>query len=114
MTIDTVFNSKKLYKEWAKQIAGPVQLALNEQVLKDSNVYVPFDVGTLESSGVLGADGKSVEWNMPYAKAQYYGLPNKSTDKHPEAQCRWFERAKAEHTKDWEELVNDRLNGKTG
>ena len=80
---------------------GVAQMALAQQVLKDSNYFIPKDQGTLEASGVIASAGREVVWSTPYAKAQYHGLPNKSKDSNPNASMKWFERAKALWLKRW-------------
>ena len=86
-----------------------VQSRLDSQVLKDSNYYCPMQTGTLIKSGidntVLGSG--VVQWNTPYAREQYYGHPNKSKDKNPNATMAWFETAKSKKMKEWEKLIND-------
>ena len=82
------------------------QSALDQQVIKDSNFYAPFDVGGLRDSAIIGNKPGKVIYNAPYAKAQYYGLPNKSKDRNPNASMKWFERAKAKNKKAWVVLAN--------
>lgn len=83
------------------------QFWLDNAVLKDSTPYVPRDEGFLETSGISGSVIGSGElvYNTPYAKAQYYGLPNKSKDVHPQATCQWTEKAKAAMLKAWRDGV---------
>ena len=83
------------------------QVALDVQVLKDSNFFCPFAEGTLQSSGLLYTNPGSgiVEWNTPYARFQYYDAPHKSLDKNPNARMKWFESAKALHRSEWIELA---------
>ncbi len=78
-------------------IIDQTQIKLDNQVLKDSNFYAPEDEGFLQDSGLLGSEiGSGVlYWDVPYARRQYYEAPNKSKDKNPNAQMRWFEVAKA-------------------
>ena len=48
---------------------------LSEQVLKDSNTYVPADTWTLRNSSLTSSkpsEGKLI-WNTPYARRMYYG-----------------------------------------
>ena len=83
------------------------QFRLDQQVAKDSNYFCPQDVGSLQKSvlpSVQSGDGL-LEWNEPYAKAQYYGLPNKSKDKNPNARMKWFEHAKTLWKKKWLEVA---------
>lgn len=107
MTFD--FDGKKVITRINDKLKR-VQFLLDMQVLKDSNFYCPEDEGFLKGSGVLVSGGGVVEWNMPYADEQYHGLPNKSHDKNPNAQMKWFEAAKAEKLKDWEALANNEYN----
>lgn len=88
------------------------QFQLDQQVMKDSNYYAPYDVGSLQKSVIPSANGKGLlEWNEPYAKAQYYGLPNKSKDKNPNASMKWFEQAKVRCKEKWRKLVDALYNG---
>lgn len=84
------------------------QFKLDEQVAKDSNYFCPDDTGSLQKSVIpSAASGRGeLDWNEKYANRQYYGLPNKSKDKNPNASMKWFERAKALWSKKWERLVN--------
>ena len=86
---------------------GMAQAALDTQVIKDSNYYCPFDEGTLQSSALTASNIGQGEilWATPYARRQYYDLPNKSKDKNPEARMKWFEEAKARKRNDWLALV---------
>lgn len=82
---------------------GAAQAALDTQVIKDSNYYCPFDEGTLQSSALTASEiGRGrVLWATPYARRQYYELPNKSHDKNPNARMKWFEEAKARNKAAW-------------
>lgn len=85
------------------------QKMLDTQVLKDSNYYCPLDTSMLQKSAITNTvigSGKVV-WNTPYAREQYYGHPNKSHQKNPNAAMKWFEVAKSKNIKNWEQLVND-------
>lgn len=87
------------------------QFRLDQQVAKDSNYFCPRDVGSLQDSVLpSAAEGKGVlEWDESYARAQYYGLPNKSTDKNPNASMKWFERAKAIWRSKWVKVAQSGL-----
>ena len=84
------------------------QFALDEQVLKDSNFFIPKDEGTLEESGVLHSrigEGM-VGWNTPYARRLYHNPQyNFSKDKNPNASGLWFEMAKARFKTAWEKIA---------
>jgi len=86
------------------------QYLLDMQVIKDSNLYCPEDVGDLQDSALLGYTNGLVVWDIEYAKNQYYNDNNKSTDKNPRASMKWFEVAKSNHLKEWENLANAEYN----
>ena len=79
------------------------QAALDLQILKDCDPYVPADTLNLRNSGIRATKPGSgqVIWDAVYAWAQYHGLPNKAHDKHPQAVLRWFEAAKAVRKDAW-------------
>lgn len=91
---------------------GKAQMELDQQVLKDSNYFIPKREGYLERSGIVASEGGYVEWNMEYAKRQYHGLPNKSLETNPNARMKWFEAAKAIWLKRWTDLVQKYMRGK--
>lgn len=90
------------------------EIAVAEQVLKDTAPFVPFLTGSL--SGRARVDGKSVVYPGPYARYLYYGkvmighAPKQVTEKdlvfttdyHKDAQAFWFEASKAQNMKKWE------------
>lgn len=80
------------------------QMQLDQDVLKDSNYYIPKAIGTLEGSGVRASQvGKGkVIWDTPYARRLYYNPQyNFSKDKNPNARGLWFEAAKAKKKGNW-------------
>jgi hypothetical protein len=88
------------------------QTALDLQVLKDCDPYVPYDSGNLRNSGIRATkpgEGQVI-WDAPYAFAQYNGAPRKSHDVHPQAVLRWFEAAKAVRKDAWLRVAK-RLGG---
>lgn len=96
------FNTAKALR-LRKAALGQAQAALDVQIVKDSNYFCPMAEGTLQASALTASEiGKGrVLWATPYARAQYYGLPNKSKDKNPNARMKWFEEAKARQRENW-------------
>lgn len=47
--------------------------ALANQVLMDTDKYIPMEGGALRASGQIAIDGSAVSWNTVYARAQFYG-----------------------------------------
>lgn len=88
-------------KRKAKEAA---QMQLDQDVLKDSNYYIPAREWILRDSSIRASQigkGKLI-WDTPYGRRLYYNPQyNFSTDKNPHAQGLWFEAAKAEKREDW-------------
>lgn len=104
-------NTRKVTRRLNNRIDSKVQPALDIQVLKDSNVYAPHDVGHLINSGVRGTKpGKGkVIWDIIYAAKQYFTKNNKSKDVNPNATDRWFEVAKKRKKKQWVKLAQKKM-----
>lgn len=100
VTIDIDFDA--LERRFSRN-AGQAQCALDTQVLKDCDPYLPYDSGNLRNSGIRATKpgtGKVI-WNAVYTWVQYNLLPKKSHDTHPQATMRWFEAAKAVRKEAW-------------
>jgi Minor capsid protein len=98
-------NSIRRRQEQAREQA---QFALDTQVLKDSNFFIPKRESYLEASGVLHSriGHGHIEWKTPYARRLYYNPQyNFSKDVNPNAQGLWFEAAKAAHGREWAEVA---------
>lgn len=108
MNIKVEFNESECIQKIEHRFSL-VQKKLDAQVLKDSNIYCPLDTSMLQKSAITSSVLGSglLIWNTPYAKAQYYGLKNKSLDKNPNASCKWFEVAKSKRLDVWRKLVDD-------
>lgn len=88
------------------------QFALDQQVLKDSNFYIPKDTGELERSSIrFSRPGEGhIEWNTPYARRLYYNPQyNFSKQPNPNSSGLWFEEAKARHVRDWARIVENEI-----
>ena len=84
------------------------QHALDQQVLKDSNFFIPFDTGELMRSSLRHSKiGEGlIVWNTPYARRLYYNPQyNFSKDVNPNARGLWFEEAKALHYDEWVKIA---------
>ena len=83
------------------------QYALANQALADMNQYVPKREGDLRTAVSMGIDGTEIIYNMPYAKAQFYGFVGKGgypvrNYTTPGTGPRWDEKAKGIHMDDWQ------------
>ncbi len=80
------------------------QKYIDNEVLKDSDEYVPMRTGNLRNSGIRGTvlGSGMVVYNAPYAAKCYYGTHIKfSKNLHPKATAQWFEKAKAVNRQKW-------------
>jgi hypothetical protein len=76
----------------------------------DTRPYVPRLSGALAGSGDSESQperglliyGSSA---VPYARAQYYGLPNKTLQHHPQATKEWFAVSKAANMRKWDAVA---------
>lgn len=103
------YNFSGLVKNTKKR-KDEARFALTEQVVKDSNYYVPRDTGELMVSSLIASDfeeGKAV-WDTPYARKLYWNPDfNFSKDVNPNARGMWFEEAKSNRLRHWRKIVRD-------
>jgi hypothetical protein len=89
------------------------QYALDTQILKDSNYFIPKDTGNLEQSSLRASDigGGLIQWDTPYARRLYYNPQyDFQKDENPNARGLWFEEAKARWAPDWERIAQHTFN----
>jgi len=98
-----------LAKAFAK--AGPMQQAVKTSVTlaarEDTKRFVPYQDGALRATAETESrpeEGLLIWGNasVPYARAQYYGLPGK---RRPGTVMFWFESAKAAFLKKWVQIA---------
>lgn len=106
---DTKFDTTGLEKVYGAGVEY-AQFLLDQQVIKDSNFYIPMDEHYLERSALIASQiGKGlVVWQTPYARRLYYNPQyNFSTDVNPNARGLWFEHSKSERKDDWIKLADE-------
>lgn len=91
------------------------QLWLDNEIVKDSEPFVPFLSGDLNKSpykvGSVKGDGKII-YNEPYAAKMYYGEDfNFTKTFHSLAGPYWFEKAKVINEQRWIDGVNKIVKG---
>src|SRR5690625_1666392 len=79
------------------------QYALVNQVHADMNPYVPMLTGDLRNQSVIAVDGKSIYYNVPYARRRFYEPASRYTT--PGTTARWDLKAKAIHMRSWERVT---------
>lgn len=118
MNIKTVFNSTStMLKNRNLESGGKVQKAIDSEVLRRSDPYVPFLSGALKKSGTLGTKIGSglVVYNAVYADRQYYRNAGNGKQGTASGGLRgkyWFERMKAEHLQDILKTARENSGGK--
>ncbi|MDR2611378.1 MAG: minor capsid protein [Deltaproteobacteria bacterium] len=92
--------------------------ALDTQVVRDTEPFVPMDTGALARSAALPSVKRKVgeiRYQTPYARRCYYGEGfNFRRLHHPQATHHWLEKAKAIYMPRWARAVAAILRGKGG
>lgn len=105
--VDTRINNERFVNQF-----NDAQIALDNQVMIDTDRFVPFDQGILAGSVESPAPGL-VEYRALHARYQYYlestlgRVPNYNTAEHPDATSMWFEASKAVNKQAWINLVKN-------
>lgn len=109
MDIDVRLKSIDLSKaiEKAGKMERQVRAMVTIAAREDTKPYVPYLNGDLRDSANTESqpeDGLLVygSSSVPYAAAQYYGLPNKTW---PGTAMQWFEHSKAANLKKWIQIA---------
>lgn len=111
MGVNTNINISNIKEKLSEHNIKTARFALANQMLADMDNYVPFEEGSLSTSGHVRNDGTQLEWDTPYAKAQFYGfidgspVVNYTRSSHPYASKRWDEKAEGIHGKSWENVL---------
>src|SRR5690625_1290661 len=78
------------------------------QVHADMNPYVPMLTGDLRNQSTIATDGKSIYYNVPYARYQFYIQHSRYTT--PGTGPRWDLKAKAIHGASWARVAGRAMN----
>lgn len=96
---------KGFERKLSQQAFGRGRSVVADQVLSDSNRYVPADSYTMRTTGYVNADGSAVHWHTPYAKAQFYGTNGMVVFRNyttPGTGKLWHSKAARVHRSGWE------------
>lgn len=77
---------------------------LDETVVRTTDPFVPFHVGTLARSPLTSSryGSGNIIYDTPYAAKMYYGEAiNFDRSGHPKASALWFEKSKAVNIRSW-------------
>ncbi len=84
------------------------QYVYANQVHADMNQYVPMLTGDLRNQSTIAIDGKSIYYNVPYARYQFYIQHSRYTT--PGTGPRWDLKAKAIHGRSWARVAGRAMN----
>ena len=118
------FDVKSL-QDKVKRLGKTGTAMLTNEVIKDSNYFIPYDEGELMRSAIresIPEEGKAI-WDTPYARRLYYnpqynfnvagefkpgedGNPGRWSPGNPNAGGLWFENAKAANKDKWIALID--------
>ena len=103
MSIKVTVDTKSIMPKIKAASKGALHI-VTQQVLKDSNLYIPADTWNMRDSSLRHSDFENgkVVWSTPYARKMYYGAGfNYSRDKNPLAQSMWHHVAATQHEWEW-------------
>lgn len=83
------------------------QQTFANQAMADMNQFVPMLEGILRMTATVDIDGGAINYNTPYAKAQFYGFVGRGGYRvynytTPGTSRRWDLRGKIRYMSDWE------------
>lgn len=102
---------------------GKAAYVVANQAMADMDQFVPYKQGHLSGSAHIDSNRRTIVYNSPYAKAQFYGfvtnyktgrqsrIRNYTRSVHPQASRRWDLRAKNLYMDKWLGKVSDTLLG---
>jgi len=84
------------------------QYIMANQVHADMNPYVSMLTGDLRNQSTIATDGKSIYYNVPYARYQFYIQHSRYTT--PGTGPRWDLKAKSIHGRSWARVAGRAMN----
>lgn len=114
ITSNTVIDLSGIEDKIAEATAE-VKVTFSQQVLKDSNYFIPFDTGNLRDSSLIHSDFEAglLVWETPYARRLYFNPQyNFHKDENPNASGLWYELARARFLSDWVRIVQREYDSK--
>ena len=107
ITVSTnVFVEEALAKT-SKNAQQSGQNRVAAQMLADMSQYVPLDKSPLRTTGRIINNSMQIEWNTPYARAQFYGANGRAVFRNyttPGTGKRWDLKATTQHADSWKRV----------
>ena len=112
LTVDAKVNIKPLERKFTPAAMRAAKMDVADQVLADTDKYVPRREGDLAASGHIANGGDEVIYNTPYAAAQYRGTNGRQVFRKyttPGTGKEWYEKSKKAYLKRWQEIAKKAL-----
>lgn len=106
--VKVIVDLSRAQAKLSPQAQRQAQFAVANQALASMDPYVPARDWILRTTTSIDADGSAVNYNTPYAKAQFYGFVGKSGHRvynytTPGTGRRWDLRMKSKHMNELKE-----------
>lgn len=102
LKVDTTIDLTKMKQKLSPQNLKRGQYALANQMLADMNQFVPARDYFLRNSATINIDGGAINYNVPYARKQFYLQHSNYTT--PGTGPRWDLRAKSKYMASWKRV----------
>lgn len=115
MGVNVKVDLSGLDRKLGGQALQRAQYVLANQAMADMDQFVPYKQGHLAGSAHISDNKQTIIYDVPYAKAQFYGMINGSpvvnytTSEHPQATKRWDLKAKSLYGDAWANKVKKSL-----
>ena len=112
LTVQSKVNIKPLERKVSPAAMRAANMAVADQVLEDTDKYVPRKEGDLAASGHVANAGQEVVYNTPYASAQYRGTNGRQVFRKyttPGTGKQWYEKSKQANLERWQETAKKAL-----
>lgn len=110
--VRTKTDISRVEKKVSNQNILKARRAVANQILLDSDEYVPMKDGHLRGNVAIAIDGSNVSWNEVYARAQFYGtngIATFSSYTTPGTGKKWFDTAKKANVDSWKRMAAEEM-----
>lgn len=107
MSVRVSYSGKKLGDILSQAKLEKANYVVANQAMQDMDQFVPFKQGHLAGSAHISGNKQTIVYDVPYAKAQFYGMinghpvVNYTRSEHPQATKRWDLKAKGLYMDKW-------------
>lgn len=112
MSVKVSYELSPLEKKFGEANVLNARRVLANQILLDSEKYIPSRDGYLKVSGSIAINARWVQWNTVYARAQFFGsngIVTFSKYTTPGTGTKWTEKASKANMHNWENVAKKGL-----